>query len=115
MTKYIEKSFENFLLYSSKIIDSNNTNEINSFLYKYPNCFLSDDDLNSCILKTFNSHWDINHNKTIRDFVTSGFASNLTFSETKHIEDLLLDFLVKNNKTLRKDKSFKRELEKRNL
>lgn len=39
VTKYIEKSFENFLLYSSEIIDSNNTNEINLFLYKYPNCF----------------------------------------------------------------------------
>ena len=115
VTKYIEKSFENFLLYSSKIIDSNNTNEINLFLYKYPNCFLSDDDLNSCILKTFNSHWDINYNKTIQGFVTSDFASNLTVSETKHIEDLLLDFLVKNNKTLRKDKSFQKELENRNL
>lgn len=115
VTKYIEKSFGNFLLYSSEIIDSNNTNEINLFLYKYPNCFLSYDDLNSCILKTFNSHWDINHNKTIQCFVTSDFASNLTVSETKHIEDLLLDFLVKNNKTLRKDKSFQKELENRNL
>lgn len=113
VTKYIEKSFENFLLYSGKIIDSNNINEINLFLYKYPNCFLSDDDLNSCILKTFNSHWDINHNKTIQNFVTSDFTSNLTVYETKHINDVLLDFLVKNNKTLREDKSFQKELENR--
>ena len=113
VTKYIEKSFKNFLLYSSEIIDSNNVNEINLFLYKYPNCFLSDDDLNSCILKTFNSHWDINYNKTIQDFIKSDFASNLTVSETKHINDVLLDFLVKNNKTLRKDKSFQKELKNR--
>ena len=115
ITKYIEKSFENFLLHSSEIIYRNNVNEMNLFLYKYPNCFLSDDDLNSCILKTFNSHWNINNNKTIQDFIKSDFASNLTVSETKHINDVLFDFLVKNNEILRKNKSFKKELENRNL
>lgn len=113
VTKFIKKTFESYFLYSSDIINGNDINKINSFLYKYPNCFLSDDDLNRCILKTFNSHWDINYNKAIWSFVNSDFTSNLTVSETKHINDVLLDFLVKNNKTLSRDPFFKKELDER--
>lgn len=113
LTKYIKKSFENFLLYSGEIINSNNVNDVNLFLYKYPNCFLSEYELNCCILKTFNSYWDINHNKYIIYFINSDFCSKLTIQETKHIDDVLFDFLVKSNKTLRKNDLFKKELENR--